>query len=75
LLGAGGVLDEPMLVVDLDGRANPEVVAAAVAAAAQVERILVGVATEAVDPVLDPLLAALDVGRGTRGRRGHGPRR
>ncbi len=61
LLGAGGVLDEPMLVVDLDGRADPEVVGAAVAAAAQVERILVGMATEAPDPVLDPVLAALDV--------------
>ncbi len=35
LLGAAGVLDEPMLVVDLDGRADPEVGAAA----ARVERI------------------------------------
>jgi hypothetical protein len=61
LLAAGGVLDEPVLVVDLDGRPEPEVAAAAVVAAAQMERILVGVATEAVDPVLDPLLAALDV--------------
>jgi hypothetical protein len=61
LLRAGGVLDEPLLVVDLGGRPDPEVVAAAVAAATQVERILVGVATEAPDPVLDPVLAALDL--------------
>jgi enoyl-CoA hydratase/carnithine racemase len=59
LLGEGGQVREPLIVVDLDGeRGN---LAGAATAAATTDRILLGVARGALDPELLPLVRALDL--------------
>src|SRR5690242_16180579 len=61
LLDAAGRIVEPLLVVDLDRPAPPEVVGAAAAAVRRGDRTVVGVCTSAPSPALAPLVSALDV--------------
>jgi Enoyl-CoA hydratase/isomerase len=61
LLDGSGAVVDPVLLVDLDGRPGPDVVAAAAQAAATGDRIAIGVAHSAPDPALAPLVAALDL--------------
>jgi len=61
LLDAGGGLVDPLVVVDLDAPAQPADLAAAAAAAARTDRIVVGVATGALRRSTAALVAALDV--------------
>ena len=62
LLDEHGGIDEPLIVVDLDGNPPPAAVAAAARVASTSDRILVGVATHRSPArVLDPLVAELDL--------------
>lgn len=61
LLDGAGRIRRPLVCVDLDERSEPVIVGAAARAAAGCDRILVGVATRALDPSLQPLLDALQL--------------
>jgi hypothetical protein len=61
LLDESGGVVEPLLVVDLDLRTDPIDVVAAARAAADADRIVVGVSRSAPDPALAPLVSALDL--------------
>ena len=62
LLDGVGQVQQPLLCVDVDGKPEPGIVAAAARVAAGVDRILVGVATRApLEASLRPLLRALDL--------------
>jgi hypothetical protein len=62
VVDAGGRVRDPLLLIDLDAAADPGTVAAAVAAAAGSDRVLVGVAVGgAPGPELLPLVRALDL--------------
>lgn len=52
---------DPLIAITLDVGLDQFGVAAAARSAAESDRILVGVATDRVDPLLDPLVAALDL--------------
>lgn len=52
---------DPLLLVRLDTAADQETAAAAARVAGESNRILVGVATDHVDPRLDPVVQALDL--------------
>lgn len=60
-LDASGTVREPLLLVDLSSRPAPSSVATAVRVARESDRILVGVAHRGPDPVLNPLVDALDL--------------
>jgi enoyl-CoA hydratase/carnithine racemase len=61
LLDAAGRIVDPLLLVDLDRRPAPDEVAAATAAVAGSDRIVVGVCRSAPAPALAGLVSALDL--------------